>query len=488
MLDALREAFGSAAQLLRPGTKKSKAEVAPPGYEPIVKALKKKGDINNPFAVAWSMKAKAKKKKKAKKESIGGRAIMFRESTGKLVETVGGIQTQPNIEGPRVKCILISEGLGNLRNMNYYGPEAIMSAPAAFEGKPCYLNHQSQDEMHNLPERRVEDKVGYFKGLHVETFSDGKKACVGELHFDLSESGRMAFNKCLTAIHYKKDFEGKGEYIGLSVASDGHAEPREINLNGETLDVNYVTEFTEADSCDLVTSPARGGAILALIEDKNGALVAPTKEGRMNIGKKLKAALAILSEALKPEVKEKDKKLEEAQKELTAISTLIEADGGESYDHCAKQPNESTEEHHARLHKLKASIDKHLGAAPGEADDEDGDADGAQAPDAEPSEIHAKGKHAIQAITGHEESNKLAVKYLISEAKLPDWVFDESDIKDLAKMKLSEAKRTIARQARYIEAQKRAENAVPSGSPERVLESGAKSGNELLKEILTKGE
>jgi len=33
-------------------------EVTPTGYEPVVRALKKEPDVDNPWAVAWSMKKK----------------------------------------------------------------------------------------------------------------------------------------------------------------------------------------------------------------------------------------------------------------------------------------------------------------------------------------------------------------------------------------------------------------------------------------------
>lgn len=39
-------------------------EVAPPGYEKTVKALKKEPSIDNPWALAWSMKKKGVKPKK----------------------------------------------------------------------------------------------------------------------------------------------------------------------------------------------------------------------------------------------------------------------------------------------------------------------------------------------------------------------------------------------------------------------------------------
>lgn len=43
-------------------------EVAPEGYEKIVKALKKSPSVDNPWAVAWSMKKKGIKPKKSKKK------------------------------------------------------------------------------------------------------------------------------------------------------------------------------------------------------------------------------------------------------------------------------------------------------------------------------------------------------------------------------------------------------------------------------------
>lgn len=175
-------------------------------------------------------------------------------------------------EGHVARVILITEGLGNRRNMNYYSSDAIMTAPRIFEGKSCYLNHPSESEERDIPERRVQDKCGYFKNCRVETV-DGLTACTGELHFDLSEAGRQAFDKACTALHYKSEFPGlDAEYVGLSIHADGDWDDRTIRYEGETLDVKYVTKFTDAVSCDLVTSPARGGRILALVESAAGAI------------------------------------------------------------------------------------------------------------------------------------------------------------------------------------------------------------------------
>jgi hypothetical protein len=42
------------------------SEVTPPGYEDVVLALKKDSDVDNPWAVAWSMKNKKDKQKRKK--------------------------------------------------------------------------------------------------------------------------------------------------------------------------------------------------------------------------------------------------------------------------------------------------------------------------------------------------------------------------------------------------------------------------------------
>jgi len=50
------------------GYNQSLDEVAPPGYEDIVKGLKKEPTVDNPWAVAWSMKNKGIKPKKTSKK------------------------------------------------------------------------------------------------------------------------------------------------------------------------------------------------------------------------------------------------------------------------------------------------------------------------------------------------------------------------------------------------------------------------------------
>lgn len=274
-------------------------EVAPPGREPQVRKLK--GKVDNPYAVAWASynagKAKRRGKKKKEANSSGGLPQTLRggknkkqeaervywqkfleekpQQTHKFFESMRCLEAvaapaQTDItappEGPIVKCVLITEGLGNRADMHYYGPECIKTGAPLFEGKPCFLDHQSRFDSQDRPERTVRDKCGYFKNVRSEMVGD-RLGLVAELHFDLSETGKMGYDKACTAIHYKTEMiDAREEYVGLSIAADGKLEERTVQVDGEILDVKYVTQFTQVGSVDEVTSPARGGKFVQVLK------------------------------------------------------------------------------------------------------------------------------------------------------------------------------------------------------------------------------
>jgi hypothetical protein len=328
-------------------------------------------------------------------------------------------------DGEKVfKVILISEGPGNRRNKNFYGAEAVESSVTAFEGKWCYLNHQSADEAETLPERRIQDKAGYFKKLAVIKVAEGT-ACAGELHCDFSESGATLATKIQSALKYKESFPDNGlEYVGFSVNADGDAEPRDMTDRGGSSEDNYVTAITEGDSCDLVTTPARGGR--ALKESQGGSQEAGMK-------KKLLAISAVITEALKTVKGDEAKKLTEAQKSLAAIVKEADAEPMESADayaakHLAKHEGESDEDHAARLHALAKGIHAHLKGKPA------AEADPADDPEDEPAEP----KPSADAV----EAMKDAVLGLIRESGLP---YTKLMIAELVKKPYREAKAQIVK-------------------------------------------
>lgn len=202
------------------------------------------------------------------KESV--QKVSYRFSESALMEVVAPVQkaVQNSVqEGPRVTCWLITEGLGNRADMHYYGPECIQAGAPLFEGQPCFIDHQKRSEQQDQPERTVRDKCGYFRNVEVARDENGKLGLRAELHYDLSETGRYAYDKACTAIHYKQEFPGSDkEYVGLSIAADGKLEEKTMMVGEEVLDVKYVTEFTAVGSVDEVTSPARGGRFTAVLD------------------------------------------------------------------------------------------------------------------------------------------------------------------------------------------------------------------------------
>lgn len=350
----------------------------------------------------------------------------------------------PEGEGPRMKVLLIDEGLGNRRNMNYYGPEAIESAVKAFEGKPSFVNHPSQSEDEDLPERDLGKQFGYFKNLHVETI-EGKKACVGELHFDLSEVGRRMYAKTLTALHYQKEFpSSEMQYMGWSVLGGGIGDERKMTIDGEELEVNYVTEFTEGESCDAVTKAGRGGRVIAVVENADGN----SKEDGM---KKLKATLAKVQESAKKATGEAKKALESAVKDFEVTIKVMEEDAlagegeGEAGDPfhvmCKKKEGEDEVAHKARLHDMAKHLAGHL------QPHEEGEGEG------EDESISATPMNKQDDDT--TEAKREAVESYASKAGLPEGAYSASKLGRLAKMKFSEAKALIDDDAKLAEASRK---------------------------------
>ncbi len=367
-------------------------------------------------------------------------------------------------EGPIVKVVLISEGLGNLRDKNYYGPEAIQSAPGIFEGVQMLLDHQSYSEETDRPEGDVNKTVAYYKNLRIEAQADGRLACVGEAHFDLSEEGRNAYLKAKTAVHYSEEFPGSDkEYVGLSVNATGESEPRTMVVDGQEMDVNYVLRFVEARSCDMVTIPARGGKLVATVESIAGARM-KHKEVRMKtvetlqaIQKGLKEAEGLDAVAKNPDLRQK---ISEARKQAEAlIKGVLDAVAARAKAREAEDEAEDEDESDPSLHSDKRPTQKDedesdMGTENG---DSDGDADAGGGGDQ--GDTHTVVKHQVVKKTGKAalmaqkgESmrlHRLAVKQLVQESGLNAKYFD---LKELESMTLNEAEREIARTKRVHEA------------------------------------
>lgn len=187
--------------------------------------------------------------------------------------------------GQYFKCgvVLIQEGLGNFGDSAYYSREALESGVALFEGKKLYVNHPSVSEEEDRPERSVRDILGHYENVHIAENENGQSELRANLVTMKGESYAWARELMEHAIEYAKKYPNKA-FVGLSVNAFGDAEEMSMEelmksgvpegslskieeakgLGIQT--VNYVSKFTDAVSCDLVTEAGAGGKFTELIE------------------------------------------------------------------------------------------------------------------------------------------------------------------------------------------------------------------------------
>jgi len=196
----------------------------------------------------------------------------YRESTRRIahflpLREATGVAVDKDKRTARV--IIITEGLGNLRDRNFYTDSAVKSCVEIFNGRQFYIDHPSAHEEDDRPERSIRDLAGYFFDTQMGTSRDPDTneelaACYASLRFDESASGQFALDKVATALEYQSRFpNSKDVYAGISINGGGVSHPGTI----KGMSVNVVTEIQEAFSADIVTKPARGGRFLALMQE-----------------------------------------------------------------------------------------------------------------------------------------------------------------------------------------------------------------------------
>ena len=183
----------------------------------------------------------------------------------------------------RYRVVLLTQGKGNPRDKHLY-TQACIDDPVtakAFEGKPCFLNHPSLIEDQSQPERRVQDKGGWFDNVHP----DGP-ALWADLTINSREAGDLLECIIQDCIEYSKTHPGE-DYDGLSINANG--ESREVELDGEIW--KQVDRITEAESVDAVTKAGRGGRFVAKLESlrKQKEVDAHAEEKLKQLGEILKS-------------------------------------------------------------------------------------------------------------------------------------------------------------------------------------------------------
>lgn len=209
-------------------------------------------------------------------------------------------EAEVNSSKRQVRSILITEGPGNQRDKNYYTEEFIRDAAKKYEGARAYLNHASESEYKNRPEGDVRELCGFYRDLKVVSVRDKQTgetvaAVEGTLCLDESTAGKNALAKVEAQLMYDSIFpESPEEYCGLSISGSGVREGQ-ADIKGQKW--NRIVGVGQADSVDVVTRPARGGAFLALTESAGKATHLPKETVTMI--KKLMAITAEITEATK---------------------------------------------------------------------------------------------------------------------------------------------------------------------------------------------
>jgi len=219
---------------------------------------------------------------------------------------------QPDPDGSRFRVILIREGMGNLGDRYYYSRDAITNAAPIFEGKKIFADHPKASDEEDQPERSVRDILGHFEDCEPQiddSEGDGRMGIEADVVILPGKQYDWARSLMQHALEYSQKYPD-AEFIGLSINASGDAQEMSLeDLESEVeipagaqakidkakaagvTTVKYVTEISDAVSCDLVTNPGAGGKVKALLETERTADMAKViKQVKKTTGKVREAA------------------------------------------------------------------------------------------------------------------------------------------------------------------------------------------------------
>ena len=195
------------------------------------------------------------------------------------------------------EVVIIEEGLGNLGDLSYYSREALQFASdkKVFEGKKAYANHPDKLEEQIRPERSVRDIIGYYSDTQIKNGDTGQAQLVAKFNLLAGEEFIWAKSLVETALTVSGKFDS--ELVGFSINAGGSTVKKSIDdlIRDDNLpisvkpkllkakeqgatEVDYLTELSEAVSCDLVTDAgARGRALKKLIESERNQMAKENK-------------------------------------------------------------------------------------------------------------------------------------------------------------------------------------------------------------------
>lgn len=313
-------------------------------WDDCVQDVKKKGSADNAYAVCTTSVNESKKRRAGEFNFLGS----FKEALDQA-----GAQPQ----GKKFRVTLLQEGLGNFKDCYFYTKDAIASAVPLYEGAHFFVDHPSQSEEQDRPERSVNDLNGYFENAAAELDDQGR----GILAADMVLVSGLGFERTRSLIQESLEYKLKHQdkdLVGLSINASGEFGDAPIDLligdasipdickqklmeakeRGITA-VRPVLEMTTAVSCDLVTAAGAGGSINQLLEGK-GRMAKPTK-GKQREGKG-KEAGAGAGAAPGSDTADEQGNHPDAQQDKELIQSLLQKAFGDGF----------TEDDHQQAHEM----------------------------------------------------------------------------------------------------------------------------------------
>lgn len=281
----------------------------------------------------------------------------------------------------KFSVIIIKQGLGNLRDKNYYSSQAIESGVSVYEGKKCYYDHPTPTEEKEQPGRSVKDIVGHFENVKAVKSKDGLMELQADFIPIQGESRLSAIEMFEHAVSYSKKYPDKN-FIGLSINGDGEGmtlsyedflsqvKPTDSELEKikeiKGQEINLITRLLDAVSADVVTEPGAGGGIK--VKEYN------FKQRRNKMLTALKKLFAGVESKDQAAVDEAAKEIMRGESEASAAAApnmeAVVKNMKQLKQEMKQEEGETEEAYEVKV--LKAAMDR-ASKKEGEADDKDSD-------------------------------------------------------------------------------------------------------------------
>jgi len=282
---------------------------------------------------------------------------------------------------------IICEGLGNLKDKNYYTDAAIKSGASVYEGKQAYYDHPSPSEENEQPNRTINKLLGHYEDVKAIQNGEGLWELQGKLVPIAGGSRADAIEALEHAVKYKTRYPDK-DFVGISINGDGEGETLEYDefikkyapppkalaklkeIVGQEL--NAITKLSDAFSADVVTAPGAGGKINTK-EEKQRRLRMKFTEGLLKFFSAVESDNKDLQEAAVKDMLqaeggegETEKKEGEAEGADSIAKKMLQA-----MKQCKQTEGESEQEYEAKMMSaIKKEMEGLFGKKEGEKKDE----------------------------------------------------------------------------------------------------------------------